>query len=513
MLPLDPDWAPEHMPAGVYSTESEMVLLRPDRFTFRYAADPESNNQIDAYCPQLQSAKVFSIFQRNMLALVTSGGVRVMTLEHDSASGRVRCNPFPQADYAAPPGVSEIVVYNFQRLAVRIGDTVRFLDYDKKAGGWVAAQDNLFFDEEVRRAVPDLRLDLVRAAPAPVLKSTEPEPEVNRQALDRLIELMVPARYAYAEKIGDRFILVTQQTDDLLYGVCDGEGNEIIPPSFSAIEYHEDHQRFKVARGTGESMRWGYLDTKGQVVVPVIYEDLKRISNSGVEPTVIALKDGKKGYLDFRSGTFKVPPRFDDLSVSSLDVDVYGEGTLLAALGGKWAVMNTDGKMLTKFEFSRLVHERSGTIIGTIGARPVLIKVSGKELISVRDIIDTGDRPAPLREKPFAGIGTVLNFNRIDAAAVVTYILPGSPAEKAGLQVSDAILAIDGVPIKELTPDQATQAIRGKAGTRIKLLIQRGPQRRMVSVKRELIRGTVNPAVLRAADGEYDPPVGAHAPH
>ncbi|MBI2781812.1 MAG: S41 family peptidase [Chloroflexi bacterium] len=56
---------------------------------------------------------------------------------------------------------------------------------------------------------------------------------------------------------------------------------------------------------------------------------------------------------------------------------------------------------------------------------------------------------------------------------VVIAPLDGSPAEKAGLQPGDIIMKVDGSTLDGLTPDEARNMVRGKAGTEVVLHIQR----------------------------------------
>lgn len=60
-----------------------------------------------------------------------------------------------------------------------------------------------------------------------------------------------------------------------------------------------------------------------------------------------------------------------------------------------------------------------------------------------------------------------------DCHLVVIAPLEGSPAEKEGLRPGDVIAAVDGKTLDGLTPDEARDRVRGKAGTEVKLHILR----------------------------------------
>ncbi len=73
----------------------------------------------------------------------------------------------------------------------------------------------------------------------------------------------------------------------------------------------------------------------------------------------------------------------------------------------------------------------------------------------------------------YGGIGAFVGFQAEDVPHVVILdVMPGSPAEKAGLQAHDSILAIDGEPVKLEEGLDAVQRVRGPAGTTTTLTIR-----------------------------------------
>src|SRR5256714_7675239 len=74
----------------------------------------------------------------------------------------------------------------------------------------------------------------------------------------------------------------------------------------------------------------------------------------------------------------------------------------------------------------------------------------------------------------FAGIGASVQ-QKADQIVLVS-IMPGTPAEKAGLKAGDVVTAVDGQSTKGWTADDAVSHIRGKAGTTVKLQVSRNGQ-------------------------------------
>ena len=65
--------------------------------------------------------------------------------------------------------------------------------------------------------------------------------------------------------------------------------------------------------------------------------------------------------------------------------------------------------------------------------------------------------------------------------------MEGQPAEAAGLQKGDQILAIDGIPISDIEKEEVANHIRGEAGTFVVLRILRSGEEREISIERKTI--------------------------
>ena len=73
----------------------------------------------------------------------------------------------------------------------------------------------------------------------------------------------------------------------------------------------------------------------------------------------------------------------------------------------------------------------------------------------------------------FAGTGIVIQVDDNTKFIDVSNVVPDGPADKAGVQQDDTITAIDGTSTKNLTLQQASNKLRGKAGTQVQLTIVR----------------------------------------
>src|SRR5207247_1092899 len=86
----------------------------------------------------------------------------------------------------------------------------------------------------------------------------------------------------------------------------------------------------------------------------------------------------------------------------------------------------------------------------------------------------------------YTGIGIYVDFR--GEYPVITGVLPGTPAEKAGLRADDVILKIGDRDARGLRSEQASSLIQGLEGTSVVLLIQREGKTFTVTVPRASIK-------------------------
>ena len=98
-----------------------------------------------------------------------------------------------------------------------------------------------------------------------------------------------------------------------------------------------------------------------------------------------------------------------------------------------------------------------------------------------------------------AGIG--VKITHVEGVVTITDVMKSNPAQKSGLKPEDIILSINQADIKEMTIEEITNLIRGKAGTTVKLGVKRlGSEKTLYyNVVREPI--IINPVEYREIEG------------
>ena len=85
----------------------------------------------------------------------------------------------------------------------------------------------------------------------------------------------------------------------------------------------------------------------------------------------------------------------------------------------------------------------------------------------------------------FVGIGVTIMYS--DGYNQIIKVDDSGPGDKAGLKVNDIILSIDGNSVKGVYGEELTSLIKGKSGSKVKIMIKRGNTTKTVTVKRGII--------------------------
>jgi carboxyl-terminal processing protease len=102
----------------------------------------------------------------------------------------------------------------------------------------------------------------------------------------------------------------------------------------------------------------------------------------------------------------------------------------------------------------------------------------------------------------FQGVG--LSVSEVRQGLRVAAVFPDTPAERAGIEVGDVIVAVDGKSIAGQPADVSTGRIKGPVGTEVELRVdpaRPGPVRE-ITVERAEVRVPAASAAMRRVDGD-----------
>lgn len=109
---------------------------------------------------------------------------------------------------------------------------------------------------------------------------------------------------------------------------------------------------------------------------------------------------------------------------------------------------------------------------------------------------DGFDQPAS-----FAGIGVEVDPKANAIGLEVVHVFNSSPAQRAGLQPGDVIVAVNGRSLRGVAAATSTALIKGPPGTDVRLAIERKGRRRSVTVTRATISEPVVASAMRSYRG------------
>ena len=73
----------------------------------------------------------------------------------------------------------------------------------------------------------------------------------------------------------------------------------------------------------------------------------------------------------------------------------------------------------------------------------------------------------------YAGVGSIIRYNRKEQRAMFIEPYEGTPSQRAGIRAGDVILSIDGVDVLKKMTDEVSNMLRGEGGTGLEVQVKR----------------------------------------
>lgn len=94
-------------------------------------------------------------------------------------------------------------------------------------------------------------------------------------------------------------------------------------------------------------------------------------------------------------------------------------------------------------------------------------------------------------ENAYVGIGITIQQAEDGSGFLIVMVNQDGPAQEAGIQVNDLLIAVEDQDVQEMTADQVRELIRGEAGTKVSLTVMRQGEHQTLAVERRRIESAV----------------------
>ncbi|MCM1302271.1 MAG: WG repeat-containing protein [Bacteroides cellulosilyticus] len=144
--------------------------------------------------------------------------------------------------------------------------------------------------------------------------------------IDRTGETVIPFCYYKAENFSESLAAVTSYKGDFFINKV---GNEAFPGKYFAeiSSFHEGY-----ARVSGDGLKWGLLNKRGELVIPMKYDAMSIVS----EGVICVRVNDKWGYVDI-AGHEITPLKYDDCRL-------WNTGRGYVEIGERWGYVDRSGR-------------------------------------------------------------------------------------------------------------------------------------------------------------------------
>jgi hypothetical protein len=153
---------------------------------------------------------------------------------------------------------------------------------------------------------------------------------------------------------GDKMINIARVKRGGRYGFINEKGEEVVPVIYDELDFFKNMGERFIARAKREG-RVGYINEQNEAVIPFIYEEgysFYHDEKDGVVARSVAVRRGGRwGYIDY-TGSVSIPIMYDRID-SFQKIDVAGRIVTLAMVerDGKRGFMDSTGRIVIPIEF------------------------------------------------------------------------------------------------------------------------------------------------------------------
>lgn len=172
---------------------------------------------------------------------------------------------------------------------------------------------------------------------------------------------------------------------DQKFGYIDGKGNYVVQPKYDYISnFHKGVAAVYECLDTAARIyRYGYIDSTGKEIVPVIYDVPQELiarfteeaffGDDDTETLVLMKNDGKKGLAGL-NGRIIVPAIFDKISPEK-----HGRGYLVT-LGDQFGILDMNGREIIKPQYEKMMLDEIEGYDGRVSFNfPVMMQEKDKD--------------------------------------------------------------------------------------------------------------------------------------
>jgi hypothetical protein len=187
-----------------------------------------------------------------------------------------------------------------------------------------------------------------------------------------------------------------------------------------------------------DSKKWGYVNQKGEVVIPPQFEKCHKFSKDGLAP----IYDTKaKQYYFINTKGEKLETEVKDFKLIDrfgFDLESFNDGLIPIRQGEKWGYLNSEGKLAIPAKYDHVTGFNSGHAVATLNKNFIILNTNGEESpvegSGVLDVKEFAENLAPYRsaDKKFGfidGNGKVVIKSQFES---VGYFVDGLAWAKSG---------------------------------------------------------------------------------